>query len=188
MAFTLIKRLQSEWLNVVNSNEALENAQGLNLASFQTHLAVISAHPPASAVVTPPYPLFTFWPCTVQPSGRVTRRKRPIVPIWRTSRGLRRGWWGCRMFILCRLQASWGDSSRGWQMAKVLMSTCPQCQCSYLVMTASWLERYMSKVFIIISSDTLIIKTKRKVKIVFILQKNYICILKKNIIRKHAEI
>ncbi|CAF89269.1 unnamed protein product, partial [Tetraodon nigroviridis] len=29
VAFTLIKRLQSEWLNVVNSNEALENARAL---------------------------------------------------------------------------------------------------------------------------------------------------------------
>ena len=38
VAFTLIKRLQSEWLNVVNSNEALENAHGSNLASFRRHI------------------------------------------------------------------------------------------------------------------------------------------------------
>lgn len=34
MAFTLIKRLHSEWLNVVYSNEALENAQGWLRAFF----------------------------------------------------------------------------------------------------------------------------------------------------------
>jgi len=28
VAFTLIKRLRSEWLNVVYSNEAMENTQG----------------------------------------------------------------------------------------------------------------------------------------------------------------
>lgn len=56
MAFTLIKRLQSEWLNVVSSNEALENAQGLNLASLQTHLAVISAHTRPPLLSSPAHP------------------------------------------------------------------------------------------------------------------------------------
>lgn len=59
VAFTLIKRLQSEWLNVVSSNEALENAQGLNLASLQDASGGDKCtHPPASAVIThrPPYP------------------------------------------------------------------------------------------------------------------------------------
>lgn len=66
VAFTLIKRLQSEWLNVIYSNEALENAQGWTLASLQTHLVVIKAHPlrlccpkPASHPSTHPTP-FTF--------------------------------------------------------------------------------------------------------------------------------
>lgn len=61
VAFTLIKRLQSEWLNVVNSNEALENARGWNLASLLTHLVVMSARPPASAVIArSPYPPSPF--------------------------------------------------------------------------------------------------------------------------------
>lgn len=37
VAFTLIKRLQSEWLNVVYSNEALENTQGRLSARPHTH-------------------------------------------------------------------------------------------------------------------------------------------------------
>lgn len=35
VAFTLIKRLHSEWLNVVYSNEALENLQGCPTAFFK---------------------------------------------------------------------------------------------------------------------------------------------------------
>lgn len=59
VAFTLIKRLQSEWLNVISSNEALENAQGLNLAFFADASGGDKCtHPPASAVIThrPPCP------------------------------------------------------------------------------------------------------------------------------------
>lgn len=53
VAFTLIKRLQSEWLNVVYSNEALENAQGLALASLRIHLLVITARLLSSSNPTP---------------------------------------------------------------------------------------------------------------------------------------
>lgn len=53
MAFTLIKRLQSEWLNVVYSSEALDNAQGLALASLQIHLLVITARLLSSSNPTP---------------------------------------------------------------------------------------------------------------------------------------
>lgn len=73
VAFTLIKRLQSEWLNVVSSNEALENAQGLNLASLQTHLAVISAHtrpPLLSPATAHPTPVdLSTWHCPALRSG-----------------------------------------------------------------------------------------------------------------------
>lgn len=50
VTFTLIKRLHSEWLNVVNSEEALENIQGLFLASLQAHLLLVTTHPLFSAV------------------------------------------------------------------------------------------------------------------------------------------
>lgn len=66
VAFTLIKRLQSEWLNVVYSNEALENAQGLTLASLQTHLVMITAcchHPPTH----PPHSLSPYDPALLSP-------------------------------------------------------------------------------------------------------------------------
>lgn len=65
MAFTLIKRLQSEWLNVVYSNEALENAQGLTLASLQTHLVMITV-----VITHPPYPVHLMTPdCSALRSG-----------------------------------------------------------------------------------------------------------------------
>lgn len=38
VAFTLIKRLHSEWLNVVYSDEGLENTQGWLSASPSRHI------------------------------------------------------------------------------------------------------------------------------------------------------
>lgn len=146
VAFTLIKRLHSEWLNVVYSDEALENTQGWVLSALQTHLLVITKQPLFSAVITQP-PQFTFWPSAVQPSGRVTRRKRQIFPNWKTSKGPLRGWWDCRMYMLSKLRASWGAVSRESLMASPLISTCPQCLSHCLVMTAFWLERYTSHYF-----------------------------------------
>lgn len=42
VAFTLIKRLHSEWLNIVFSDEAMENTQGWLSVSLQAHLLVIT--------------------------------------------------------------------------------------------------------------------------------------------------
>lgn len=103
VAFTLIKRLHSEWLNVVYSNEALENTQGWLFASLQKHLLVINGEPFSLAAITQT-PKFTFWPFAVQPSGQVTRRKRQIFQNWKTSRVPLRGWWGCRMCMVSKLR------------------------------------------------------------------------------------
>lgn len=116
------------------------------LATLQTHLLVITKQPLFSAVITQP-PQFTFWPSAVQPSGQVTRRKRQIFPNWKTSKGPLRGWWGCRMYMLSKLRASWGAVSRESLMASPLISTCPQCLSHCLVTTAFWLERYTSHYF-----------------------------------------
>lgn len=78
VAFTLIKRLQSEWLNVVSSNKALENAQGSDLASLQSHLLVKRAHPPASAVITrPPFPRSPFDLALSSPQVRLRGERGP---------------------------------------------------------------------------------------------------------------
>lgn len=92
-AFTLIKRLHSEWLNVVYSNEAQENTQGWLAVFFTDTSGGDNLTPPVFSGVTtqPPHHQFTFWPSAVQPSGPVTRRKRRICPNWRTSRGPPRG-------------------------------------------------------------------------------------------------
>ena len=41
VAFTLIKRLQSEWQNVVYSEEAVENTQGFT-ALLKAHLVLVT--------------------------------------------------------------------------------------------------------------------------------------------------
>lgn len=55
VAFTLIKRLQSEWLNLVYSNEALENTQGL-LTAFCTDTSGGDRLTPPSSLLSPPNP------------------------------------------------------------------------------------------------------------------------------------
>ncbi|KAI9547857.1 hypothetical protein NQZ68_012874 [Dissostichus eleginoides] len=55
VAFTLIKRLHSEWLNVVHSNEAQENTQGW-LSAFFTDTSGGDNAPYSSSQLSPPNP------------------------------------------------------------------------------------------------------------------------------------
>ncbi|KAI9547870.1 hypothetical protein NQZ68_012887 [Dissostichus eleginoides] len=52
VAFTLIKRLHSEWLNVVHSNEAQENTQGW-LSAFFTDTSGGDNAPYSSSELSP---------------------------------------------------------------------------------------------------------------------------------------
>lgn len=56
VSFTLIKRLHSEWLNVVYSNEALENLQGL-FSTFIPHKWIRLEHQINAGVSTKPFPV-----------------------------------------------------------------------------------------------------------------------------------
>ena len=59
VAFTLIKRLHSEWLNLVYSDEAMENAQGWLPASLTDTSGDdnLTPPPPPCSLPSPPNPL-----------------------------------------------------------------------------------------------------------------------------------
>lgn len=101
----------------------------------QTHYVGTSDN---AGVSTKPLPVSLS---SVQPSGPATRRKRPICPKQKISRGLQRGWWGYKMCTLSKFPVWSGDFSGESLMGKRQMFTCLLCPSCCLVMTVFWLER-----------------------------------------------
>lgn len=135
VAFTLIKSLHSEWLNVVYSNKAQRNTEG-QLPSVRTHIYERDSSNLLLIL------RWTFAPSAIQPSGSVTRKRRPTCPKWRTCGGLRGVSWGCRMSTLSRFQDFREEDSRGSPTGRWWTSAFLTCLSRCLGTTASWSERW----------------------------------------------
>ncbi len=105
VAFKLVKRLKSEWMNVVHSNEAEENINGslltftnihifrkalihsfktVTVASYAFHCSLACLSHSILPLSQPPFTVF------VKPLGRATGEWKAAYPSWKTFMEQRR--------------------------------------------------------------------------------------------------